>query len=147
MSLGEWLGAQAQQFRETNNARGLQMMQCYLRAYENRERDPDAAFAAFTEGKRIAQELNEPWWALFYENERVEALIHFERDYRKVLDLAVPLVLEVRKPANAHFPGRTSVYDGLVAAYLGIDAEGYATEIQQAIDYLEREVPQEPDSA
>jgi hypothetical protein len=34
-----------------------------------------------------------------------------------------------------------------VAAYLGIDAEGYAEPIQQALDHLEAEIPQEPDSS
>ncbi len=33
-----------------------------------------------------------------------------------------------------------------MAAYLGVDAEGYAGPIQQALDYLDKEVPAEPDN-
>src|SRR4051794_13030684 len=101
MNLGDWLAAQARQFRERNDTERLRMLHCYLEGYEARETDPDRAFAAFSEGRRQAQLLDEPWWALFYENERVEALIHFKRDYRQVLELAVACALEVRKPTNA----------------------------------------------
>jgi hypothetical protein len=141
MNLGEWLGAQARGFRERGDAERLRMMQCYVEAYQARETDPDRAFAAFTEGRRRAEQLGEPWWVLFYETERLEALLHFKRDYRAVLDLAVQAVLEVRKPANAQYPGRFGIWDCLVASYLGIDAEGYEQPIREALDHLEKEVP------
>jgi hypothetical protein len=147
MNLGEWLGVQAREFRERNNRERVRMLECYLHAYQSREKDPDQAFNAFTEGKHLAEQLGEPWWALFYENERIEALLHFKRDYRNVLEMAVQCVLEVRKPANALYPGRFSIWDSLVAAYLGIDADGYAEPIQQALDYLDREIPPEPEGA
>src|SRR3954462_12134131 len=131
MTMDEWLSEQAQQCRLSQDETRLALMQCYVRGYEARERDPDLSFAAFTEGLHLAEQLGEPWWVLFYQNHRVQALLHFKRDYSNVLDLAVQGVLEVRKPSNAEYPGRYSLWDSLLAAYLGIDAEGYAEPIQQ----------------
>ena len=53
MTLDEWLGEQARLFRANQDADRLNLMQCYVRGYEARERDPDLAFAAFTETARI----------------------------------------------------------------------------------------------
>src|SRR4051812_14271820 len=101
MNLGDWLGEQARHFSARQDGERMRMVQCYIRGYEARERDPDLAFAAFTDGLHLARQLDEPWWALFYQNERVEALLHFKRDYSNVLDLAMQCVLEARKPQNA----------------------------------------------
>jgi hypothetical protein len=147
MNMNEWLGSQARGFREQQNAAALRMMDCYLRAYEARESDPDLAFASYTEGKQIAQQLDDPWWVLFYETHRIEALLHFKRDYRNVLDMVVQAVADLRKPTNATYPGRLSIWDNLIAAYLGIDPIGYEDELRQAMDYLDREIPAEPESS
>jgi hypothetical protein len=147
MNMNDWLGSQARGFREQQNPAGLRMMECYLRAYEARESDPDLAFASYTEGKQIAQQIGEPWWVLFYETHRIEALLHFKRDYRTVLDMVVQAVADLRKPHNAAYPGRHGIWDNLIAAYLGIDPIGYETELRQAMDYLDKEIPQEPESS
>jgi hypothetical protein len=147
MNMNEWLGGRAQEYRDRGDQERLRMIQCYVTAYHARETDPDLSFASFTEGRNMAQRLQEPWWVLFYEGERVAALLHFKRDFRHVLDMAVQCVMEVRKPTNAAYPGRISLWDNMVAAYLGIDAEGYAEQIQQALDYLEKEIPPEPDGS
>ena len=52
--------------------------------------------------------------------------------------------LEVRKPQYAAYDGRTGLFDNLIAAYLGIDPGGYADSVLQAMDYLDKEVPNEP---
>jgi len=97
----------------------------------------------FEEGGRLARQLNEPWWALFYDDWRVTGMLFFQRDFRRVLDLAVQNTLEVRKPAYAQFPLRLSVQRNLVAAYIGIDPSAYVEQIQQALAHLEAEVPAE----
>lgn len=147
MHLGDWLATQIDLFRAQNDQQRLRMASCCSEGYEARESDPDLAYALFAEGRRLAELLDEPWWVLFYRNELVEALLHFKRDFRDVLEMAVGCALEVRKPTNQSFPGRFATWDSLIAAYIGIDAEGYAPRIREAIDHLDREVTREHDGS
>jgi hypothetical protein len=117
----------------------------HRQAYRFRESNPDRALALYAEGRLLAVRLREPWWVLYYDQQRVHALLHFKQDYRDVLDLAVRNTLEVRKPAYVHFPRRLLIHGDLVSAYLGIDPIGHADAIRQALAHLDREVPADGD--
>jgi hypothetical protein len=110
-------------------------------AYRFRESDPDRALTLYAEGRQLAARLREPWWVLYYDQQRVHALLHFKQDYRDVLDLAVRNTLEVRKSAYVNFPRRLLIHGDLVSAYLGIDPVGHADAIRQALAHLDREAP------
>jgi hypothetical protein len=147
MSVWDWF----HEFESDARARGdgdrLRLLQYYHQGYHLREKDPDRAFQLYGEGRQLAQRLGEPWMVLFYDEWRVTALLHFKRDYRNVLDLAVAAALEARKPQYDHYPGRLGIFDNLIAAYLGIDPAGHADALRQAMEYLERETPPGPNSA
>lgn len=108
-------------------------------SYRHRETDPDRALALIAEGRRLAEALREPWWVLYYDQQRAHALLHFKQDFRDVLDLAVRNTLEVRKPGYTHFPRRQIIHIDLISAYLGIDPEGHEDAVAEAMDYLEKE--------
>lgn len=108
-------------------------------SYRFRETDPGQALALIAEGRRLAETLREPWWVLYYDQQRVHALLHFEQDFRDVLELAVRNTLEVRKVGFANFPRRQLIHIDLISAYSGIDPEGYEDGVTQAMDYLEKE--------
>ena len=141
----EWIRATRQEFQRRGDEEAVRMTGLYQEGYEYRESDPDRALALFTEGRRIAARLGDPWWTLFYDQRRVVALLHFKQDYRDVLDLAVQCALELRKPPFAQYPDRFGVHDNLIAAYLGIDPVGYAGPVREALDALRSEVPPGPD--
>jgi hypothetical protein len=114
--------------------------QLHREAYRYRETDPDRALGLVAEGRRLAESLREPWWVLYYDQQRVHALLHFKQDFRDVLDLAVRNTLEARKTGYANFPRRLLIHLDLVSAYLGIDPAGHADAVTQAMEYLEKEV-------
>jgi hypothetical protein len=144
MAIWTWLHECRRQFLAKGDQPRVQLTSYYSQAYGFRETDPARALALFTEGRRLAEQLSEPWWVLFYDKFRVDAQIHFLRDFRQILDLAVHCALELRKPGFAQYPDRFGVYDSLVAAYLGIDAEGYADKIKEALTYLDKEAGDQP---
>ncbi len=146
MSLWDWFNEFERRAWEQRDRERLRLCQAYHQGYQLREKDPDQAFLIFSEARQLAQQLGEPWMVLFYDEWRVTALLHFKRDYRNVLDLAVQAALEVRKPQYATYEGRFGIFDNLIAAYLGIDPGGYADAVHQAMDYLDKELPREPDS-
>src|SRR5262245_51974386 len=124
---------------KTGDTERARLGRLHRESYRHRETDPDLALALVAEGRRLAEALREPWWVLYYDQQRVHALLHFKQDFRDVLDLAVRNTLEVRKTGFANFPRRQLIHIDLISAYLGIDPEGYADGVTQAMDYLEKE--------
>ncbi len=141
MSAWDWFDLYEIDAMRRGDAERLRLARLHHQAYEHRESDPDRALALAADGRRLAEALREPWWALYYDHYRVHALLHFKQDYRDVLDLAVRNTLEVRKPSYGEFPRRLRIHDDLVSAYVGIDPVGYAGPIRQALAYLDGEVP------
>jgi hypothetical protein len=141
MSLWDWIHEFERRARAAGDRERLRLVRIDDEAYSYRETDPAKALALFDEGKRLAQRLGESWWVLYYERWHVHALLHFQRDYRHVLDLAVRNTLEARKPLYDNFPQRISIHEDLVSAYIGIDPDGYAEPIRAALDYLEAQAP------
>ncbi len=145
MTVWDWVEDFQSRALEQGDAERARLTIYQEEAYASRETDPDRALALYEEGSRCGRALGEPWWALFYDDWRVTAMLFFQRDFRRVLDLAVQNTLEVRKPLYALFPMRFSVQRNLVAAYIGIDPAGYLGPIEQALAHLETEVPAEGD--
>jgi hypothetical protein len=75
---------------------------------------------------------------------RLDAKIHYLRDFREVLEPAAACVREARRNVYAKFPLRWGTHDTLIAAYLGIDAEGYHEAIHEEIELARTELPPEP---
>jgi hypothetical protein len=134
-------------FEAEARARGdrerVRLARFYDAAYACRETDPDRMLTLAGEARGLAARLGEPWWALFYDNLRAHALMHFKGNVTAGLELAVRNTLEARKPAYAGFPWQFRLHDTLVCAYLYTDPVGYAGPIAEALDYLAAVVPEE----
>ncbi len=146
MEIWSWMEQCRKEYKAKDDKERIKLTYCRSVAFEYRESDPDRAVAILKMGSQMAEQFGEPWWKLYHDAAMVEAILHFKKDYRNVLDLAVKCALEARKPLYAQYPGSIKVHDNLIAAYLGIDPVGYAEPIQQALDYLEGELPDEPSS-
>lgn len=141
MSAWDWFLDYEYDAWQQNDRERQQLAGYHHRAYELRETNPDRALDLIAQGAALARERQESWWQLFYDHYRVHALLHFKQDYRDVLDLAVRNTLEVRKPGFADFPRRLLIHHDLISAYSGIDPEGYAQPIREALDWLDAETP------
>jgi hypothetical protein len=80
MSAWDWVHEFERRASEKCDGRRLWLAGLFDSAYGFRETNPDLALNLFAEGRRLAEELQEPWWALFYDRWRVHALLHFKRD-------------------------------------------------------------------
>lgn len=141
----DWFDEYERDARQSGDADRCRLGLLHRQAYHFRETDPDQALALLDDGRRLAVALREPWWALYYDQQRAHALLHFKQDYRDVLELAVRNTLELRKPGFAAFPRRLLIHGDLVSAYLGIDPVGHAEQIRQALGYLDGQVPEAGD--
>ncbi|MCS7047105.1 MAG: hypothetical protein NZO58_12175 [Gemmataceae bacterium] len=145
MDLGTWIN----QYRHdhAHDPRRRRLTEAYGEAYVLRETQPTRAVAILTEAVELAEQLDEPWWRLLCEKFRLDALMHFQRDFRDVLEPAWQLTSELKAPGFANFPEPYAVADTLLAAYLGIDAVGYAETLRSALSEWEAVVPSEPSAA
>ncbi|HZT80362.1 MAG TPA: hypothetical protein VFA26_09075 [Gemmataceae bacterium] len=143
MGLWEWIDEFQEKAADAGDRRRFELGNVLSRAYPYRERNPEMMLALFDEGRRAAEELHEPWWVMFFDHWRLQTLLHHVSDYRNVLEIAVPAALEVRKPAYAQLPQRLCIYEDLITAYEGIDPDGYADRIEQALEYMQNEVTED----
>ena len=140
MSVWDWIIAFNNEAEAKGDRDRLRLMQIHENASRFAKTDPDVMLGLLAEGKALAQQLDEPWWVLFFDHWRLQALLHFKYDYREVMDLAVQATLEVRKPQYAELPQRVCLHEDLIYAYVGTDPEGHAERIGQALDYMGRQV-------
>jgi hypothetical protein len=147
MSEWQWFWDSEQDARARGDRERLRLPEIHRQAYDLRETDPDRMLLLMEDGRRLAQQLSEPWWVLLFDHWKVTTLVYHKRDYRNVIEMGLRNLLEVRKPQNVQFPQRLRICSDLIAAYLGVDPLGYADEITEALTYLATEVTPEMDSS
>jgi len=147
MNLWDWFDRCRRRWLDERDMDRLRLVDAYSRAYACRETEPARAVAIFAEARDLAARLDEPWWRLMHEKFHLDALMHFQRDFRAVLEPARQLLLDVHVQTSAEFPEPALFRDTLLAAYLGIDAEGHADEIRELLTELDQSLAQEPSAA
>jgi hypothetical protein len=140
----DWVYARQAEYHIAGDRERARLPLYWGQAFEFRETDPAHAEAILREGWHLAQSLGEPWWTMVLLHWRLQSLMHWLKDYREVVELAVRNSVAASKPENAAFPARWYVYLDLATAYRGVDPEGYAAPIREALAYLERDIPDVP---
>src|SRR5437764_6311824 len=140
MSVWNWIHEFADRAEEEGDEERVRLWELQQQAFIHGKNNPEMMLAALDEGRALAQQLNEPWWVLHFDHWRLQCLMHYQLDYRPVLDIAVRAALEARKPAYAHLPQRICLHEDLIYGYLGIDPLGNAAAIEKALDFMAREV-------
>jgi hypothetical protein len=143
MSVWTWIKEYAEAADEAADQRKQNLLAAYDSGRQKFERLPDDAVAEFERGRQLAVALNEPWWALFFEHWKLQALLHCKYDNRRAMELAVTVSLEARKSPYQGCPQRLCVHDDLITSYLSLDAPGYAGEVEEALAYMEQEVQED----
>lgn len=138
MSVWNWIHAFMQRVQDDPDRQELYFR--FSEALDCREADPGRTLAMLEEGRGAARELDEPWWDLFFEHWILQTLLFYSHDYTRVVDRAVKATLDMVKPAFRDFPQRVCLHEDLIYSYVGIDPEGFAPKIEQALEYMKREV-------
>jgi hypothetical protein len=117
------------------------MLTLMAESYNYRESDTPRMIAMLKEGRRLAEEEKQPWFMLHFDQAIVHAILHFQQDYREVLDLAVRNMLESKKPQYEGLPFGSLILNDMLSAYIGIDPLGYADAIREAMALQDSLVP------
>jgi hypothetical protein len=140
MGVWDWVIDFNRNAEETGDRERQRLLQLFENASNFNHSDPDVMLGLLAEGRALAQALNEPWWVLFFDHWRLQALLHFKCDYRTVPELATKSALEARKPLYSQLPQRVCLHEDLIYAFVGTDPEGHQERIRQALDYMSQEV-------
>ncbi len=141
MSIWDWVEEYRWRAMFEGNDEQLAMSElASLEALVVMDADPDQMLSMLEQAQAMARQLNEPWWELFCEHWKLQALLFRKRDYRAALPAAVKATVETRKPAYAHFPQRICLHEDLINAYVGIDPLGNEAAIENALSYMTQEI-------
>jgi hypothetical protein len=140
MSVWDWVNEYRMQAEEAGDDDRVRLTLLLDDAWQYKETNLDQAAAILKEGRRQAQELGERKWELFYDHWYLQLRIHYMADFHDILDLAVKATLEASKPQFGDFPQRICLHEDLIYSYVKIDPLGYESLIEQALDYMQREV-------
>lgn len=124
----------------------IQLATMHYDAWQRFETDPNAAMDMLDRGISIAQQLNEPWWEVYYDYWRTEAYVFYIGDLNKGLHNAVRIAVETRKPEYERYPGIGRVYRVLLDSYVFRDPIGYQDKIEETIHTMEHDIPLDLDT-
>jgi hypothetical protein len=112
----------------------------WRRAMDIDESDPAAAITILDAAIARAANANDLWWKLFLEHWKLQMLLNKKRDFSAALDCAARATLEVRGSQFDAFPQRICLHEDLISSYGGLDPQGYAPLIQNALNYMESQI-------
>jgi hypothetical protein len=102
------------------------------------------AYAEYTSGLYIAEQLKDLCWELFFRYWQVETRAYYEANVKMGLDLAVRASTLAHKPTYQDCAVRPTIFLTLAEIYSFMDAVGYKAEIDELVKYVLTETP--PDS-
>jgi hypothetical protein len=114
-------------------------------AFDQREKNPQQAFALLKEGVAQAEALQEYWVAASFECRMVEMLMLSLARYEDAVELATKLVTKMSQEAFVNFPMRAWAFINLIIAYFELDALSYSDEILAMIETVETSMPIDSD--
>ncbi len=141
MSKWAWIQERVRDARARGDVRLLHVIALGQKAWSYRDTDPAKAQALYEESLRVAKQLGDPWWVMYYTQRKIQARMLWDKYCDDALGLAVASALEARKPQYASYPRLFIVFLHLILAYVGVDPAGYADAIRQALRSLEQDVP------
>ena len=97
MGLLDWCEEFDRQAHIAGDTERQQLFHYFQRHLQFRQHDTETALQIVTDGQQHALRLREPWWALFYELQRIHLLGMLYR-YTEAMEATVRAVVEARKP-------------------------------------------------
>ena len=131
-------------WQATGDTERMGLIDLYREGWQLQETHAEQSFALFTRGRNEARRLNEPWWVLFFEHWRLNAITCFAGDYVRALPLALELMVRFNAPDGQSHEFRNWILMHVLAVYTSIDPHGYRDEIERSFAYLDRQIARGP---
>lgn len=138
------LSAQVRALYESEDTDRHALPSLVNQAFACHETDPERSLSLFTRGRDEALRLNEPWWVLYFESSRLEAMTAYLEDFGRALPLAMDLIVRFNTPPGSSHPSRNGVMVAVLETYQQIDAYGFQEELERGFERQEAITSREP---
>ena len=130
----DWLDAATMRAYAARDEPLMRLCQLREQAEDAPAADAEAKLAFYRQGRDLATQMGEFWWARFFEFWMIDTLLHKLARPHEALDLAARAAVEISKPLYDALPQRCSLQLILIACYLALDPIGYQTLIRAAFE-------------
>jgi hypothetical protein len=114
----------------------LRLIDGYHEGMRYRESHSDHQFEVMTQCRDEARRLNEPWWVLFFEGWRLDALTAGKHDFGRALPLAIELMTRFSSPEGLAHPNHDDILLNVLYIYSQVDPFGHRDELERGFEVL-----------
>lgn len=123
---------------QQNPALQRQMLEFHQQGWDYLRRQlPDLAFDKYESGLKLALQVQDPCWELFFRFWQLETRTYYQERYPEALRIGIQATTLAYKAAYENCEMRNHVFYTMAELYSYIDILGYETEITQLLDILE----------
>ena len=127
-------------WQQKGDAECLKLVDLYYEAFRHRETEPERQLELLTRGRAEAQQLNEPWWVLFFESCRLSTLTADLHDFARALPVAMELMVRFNSPQGQAHPERIGILTNVLYTYLEVDPVGYRDDLERGFAHLDGQI-------
>ena len=148
LSLWHWFNDYEDRAHQSGNRAMQKLPEMAYKAWDLlRNVEPDLALDIFKDGLKLAQDMNEPMWELFFDLWCCEILVYHKDDMKAALDQTIRVATRAHQPRYEPFPVlRSQLFFVLSNLYFMIDPFGYDDDIRSLLDFTEEAVPMAHDT-
>lgn len=136
----QWIYDRRYDAYEQNDQTRLDMVNLFWQMMDHMESDPNLSLQYGAQARRLADLVGDLWFVQLINHWELQIRYSFLGDYTGTVDLATKATVEVRLPEYQNFPQRICLHEDLITAYFEQDPVGNRDLVQQALDYMEKEV-------
>lgn len=119
----------------------LSLINFQSQAWNYFETKPEQSLQILQTARALAEQLDEPCWMVYYDCWIGECLNLYMEDFKRGLEHAMKMIVEIRKVNYQYCPMLCRGYLNLIESYIYSDPVGYADEIRELLRYCEKEIP------
>lgn len=142
IDLQEWIERQWHTARREQNQAILEAFGHYSKAWDCRYQHPEKALRHYESAQQLSVQGGNAELALFFQSWCVETYRSYLYNYQAALEVALRLIVELRKYPTSPIAG--SVYTHAINVQLCIDPLGYAARLQEMFTYVEQNLALSP---
>ena len=130
--------------QESGDSQKERLAELYFENQLGNEKDIVKTIHGFEEGVRLARNLRNSWWELFFEGRLLACLTSDCHDFATAMPLALRLSSKMQTPEGRKSPLWAGVLTDVLYIFASVDAVGYYEQLESGFSELRQGLPHPP---